>query len=304
VGAAPDRLGARARVAVTNVTFREQWAATVHTDVVYTNKLLTFIAPRVSRGTQHLSADGLLADFNSEFVYLTNGYGNADPLFVARAINKKVGETIEPYQFKNPPTARVRGTIPMHGEEGADLHFDLEGGPFHWWKFNLPWIAGHLHWAGLRLQLSEMRCQFYDGTASGAAGFAFPKGAEMEFHFTGVVTNALLQLLMADLSDRTNHLEGRLDGTLVVNQAFGSRTDSVQGYGDMRLRDGLVWTSRSLAFSPPFSTGSRRAWAPAVPTPPPALSTSPTVWSERTTLKFARRPCGFNTAARWTWSRA
>ena len=237
----PEQTGVRGRIALTNFSFRGESATTLQAELLYTNKLLTVIAPRLERGTQHVSADGLLADFNAEVIYLTNGFSTADPLFVARAIGPKIAKTIAPYQFERPPTARVHGIIPLHGEEAANLHFDIEGGPFHWWKFNLPYIAGHVHWAGLQLDISELRTRFYDGVASGAAGFRFPEDRDMDFHFTATVTNALLQSLMADLSAHTNRLEGRLDGTVVVTHALGSRSDSVQGYGLLRLRDGLIW---------------------------------------------------------------
>ena len=90
-------------------------------------------------------------------------------MVVARAIGAKIGRAIQPYTFSNPPTAHVEGIIPMHGEEGADLRFQLEGGPFHWWKFNTPWIRGVVHWKGLSLALKDVQAKFYRGEAVGAA---------------------------------------------------------------------------------------------------------------------------------------
>jgi hypothetical protein len=46
---------------------------------------------------------------------------------------------------------------------------------------------------------------------------------------------------MADLSDRTNHLEGRLSGTLIVTKANTADTRKVDGYGVVSLQDGLIW---------------------------------------------------------------
>ena len=46
---------------------------------------------------------------------------------------------------------------------------------------------------------------------------------------------------MADLSTRTNHLEGRLSGHLVVSHANSTDWRTVNGLGRAQLRDGLIW---------------------------------------------------------------
>lgn len=236
----PERTGFKARVAVTNFTFREEAISSVVTAMRYTNQLLEFFGPSIECGTQHVRAEGLMADLKAQLAYLTNGYSTADPLLIARVIGPKIAEAIEPYQFLRPPAAHVFGAIPLRGEEGADLHFYLDGGPFHWWKFNLPSISGHVHWEGLRLSLSEMNAAFYGGHANGGAEFAFPRGGPAEFHFALTTTNTLLQALMADLV-RTNHLEGRLTGNLDITRASVADWHSVNGYGNLDLRDGLIW---------------------------------------------------------------
>jgi hypothetical protein len=129
----------------------------------------------------------------------------------------------------------------LHGEEGADLHFDLDGGPFHWWKFNVPHIAGHVHWSGLHLSLTNVQCEFYHGSAAGWAAFDFPETPGTDFQFALTVTNVLLHALMSDLSTNTNHLEGRLYGDLTVTKANSERWQSVFGHGNAHLRDGLLW---------------------------------------------------------------
>lgn len=236
-----ERTGARAHVILTNFSFRGQSMSYLETEVRYTNEYLECLSPRVERGSQRMRADGLAADFRADRVYLTNGYSTAEPLVVARAIGPKVGKTMENYLFSAPPTAYVHGTIPMHGEEGADLHFDVDGGPFHWWKFNLPHLAAHVHWAGLHLSLTNLQADFYDGKATGAAEFDFPRGQATQFHFQATTTNTQLRLLLADLTAKTNRAEGRLSGSVVVTSANDDEWQSVQGYGDMSLREGLVW---------------------------------------------------------------
>jgi hypothetical protein len=237
----PERIGVKGRMALTNFTFRGESASGLQTALLYTNRLLQFTAPRLQRGAQQLSADSISADFAAQLIYLTNGFSTAEPMVVARAIGAHVARTIEPYQFRQPPVAHVQGTIPMHGEDAADLNFDLDGGPFDWWRIHVPHIVGHAHWLGQHLTLSNVRVDFYGGQASGSARFDFSPRDKTDYQFAVTTTNALLQPLTRDLFLKTNHLDGRLNGTLVVTNANTADMRSWNGYGDLSMRDGLIW---------------------------------------------------------------
>jgi hypothetical protein len=236
-----DHIGFKGRVALTNFAFRGEAADSLQTGLKYTNGTLWLFQPRIQIGTQYVSADGLAADFKSQRIYLTNGYSTADPGTVTRAIGPHIARTIEPYQFLRPPIAHVHGIIPMRNDSDADLFFDVEGGPFQWWKFHVPHLSGHLHWLGDRLLITSVRADLYQGRAEGWATFDFLPRKGTGFQFALTFTNTLLQGLMADLSTHSNHLEGRLSGALVVTSANTERWQAVQGYGDASLRDGLIW---------------------------------------------------------------
>jgi hypothetical protein len=63
-----------------------------------------------------------------------------------------------------------------------------------------------------------------------------------EMRFPAPVTNANLRGLMADLGATTNAaLDGRLDLQLAVTEARTDRADSWNGFGQVALRDGLIW---------------------------------------------------------------
>jgi hypothetical protein len=190
---------------------------------------------------ERASAELVIADFNAQRVYLTNIVGSADPLVFARAIGPKVGRTMEAYIFDNPPQTRVNGVIPMHGVIGADLRFDVNGGPFHWWKFHLPRIAGQVHWKDHQLALSGIDADFYWGKARGNAVFDLSEIPGTEFMFSMSATNVLLQNLLVDLTSTTNKSEGWIEGTVVVTGANSDDWRSVQGYGQMRFHDGILW---------------------------------------------------------------
>ncbi len=240
-GHEPERIGIKGRMALTNFTFRGESASGLQTALQFTNRVLQFINPRLQRGAQQLSADGVVADFLAQKIYLTNGVSTAEPMVVARAIGPHVARAIEAYQFRQPPFAHVQGIIPMHGEDDADLHFDLDGGPFDWWRFHVPRIVGHVHWRGQHLTLSNVWVDFYGGQAAGSARFDFHAGAETDYQFAVATTNTLLQPLTADLFALTNRLEGKLSGALLVTNANTANLQTWNGRGDLNLRDGLIW---------------------------------------------------------------
>jgi hypothetical protein len=236
-----ERLGLKAQVALTNFTFREQSANSFRSAVAYTNRLLRLINAEALVGPRVLSASELAVDLAAGRIFLTNGFSTADPRMVTRAIGPKVDRTIEPYRFLQPPTARVHGIIPIRNEEDADLHFDINGGPFQWMRFNVPVVSGHVHWKGDHLTLSGIHAGFYGGEAAGSASFDFRSRQGAAFQFDLAMTNTQLKALVTDLAARTNNLEGLLSGRVIVNSANTADSGSWQGGGNMELRDGLIW---------------------------------------------------------------
>jgi len=228
-------------VALTNFTFRGETVSGLQAALEYTNRFLLISNPRLQRTVGELSADAVGADFAAQKVYLTNGYSTTDPMVVARAIGRHVARAVEAYHFSNPPVAHVYGVIPMRGEDDADLNFDLDGGPFKWWQFNLPHVAGHVHWLGERLDLRDIRMSFYGGQAGGFARFDFHPDRGADYQFALDVTNATLRSLMRDLLTSSNSLGGTLNGSLVIGRANTSSIRTWYGYGNVDLRDGLIW---------------------------------------------------------------
>ncbi len=252
---APDETGIKGRIALTNFTFRGESASTLQAGFQYTNRVLQLSAPRVGFGSQYASAQGVMADFQRQVLFLTNGVSTADPMVIARAIGPQIVRAIEDYQFARPPRAKVYGVIPLRNEADADLHFELQGGPFHWWKFNLPQVAGKVHWLGQDLLISDLQAELYQGRATGWATFDFRPRKSANFKFALTTTNTLFEELMADLSKGTNRVEGRLSGSLVVTGANTEDWRTVSGYGSVDLRDGLIWDIPLFGIFSPILNG-------------------------------------------------
>jgi hypothetical protein len=238
----PSRTGLKGWVELTNFSFRGETLSAVQTAVQYTNQVVRFTAPRIQRGDRFMSAAGLTADFQAQQLYLTNGQSTMEPMVVARAIGPHVARALAPFHFLEPPAVQGYGVIPMLGERGADLWFNVQSGRFEWLDFSVPRVAGQVHWTGLSLLLTNMSLDFYGGSATGAAAFDFdPAHKGTDFQFALEASEARLQALMAGAFKRTNHLAGSLDGTLVITHGNSEDWRATAGQGALRLRDGLIW---------------------------------------------------------------
>lgn len=236
-----ERIGARASLAVTNFSVRGQTFGDATTTLEYTNLWLKLFQPKAHRGVEHASADSIDIDIPGRKLYLTNAVGVADPNVVINAIGPVISGHMAPYHFSAPVSATVNGVIPMHHVADADLHFQLDGGPFEWWKFKLPHVSGRIDWVGERLMLKGIQAQFYRGTASGDAEFDFHQDHGTQFHFDFAAQDADLGGLMRDLRDQTNRLEGLLNARIIITDGNSSDLHTLQGHGRVELRDGLIW---------------------------------------------------------------
>ncbi|MDR3457155.1 MAG: AsmA-like C-terminal region-containing protein [Verrucomicrobiae bacterium] len=255
-------ISATGHVAVTNVSIREQAYESVVADVVYSNRVLQLLHPESRRdhGTQIMTADSVVLDWNAGMYFFKNGFSTTDPMAVVRAIGPKTAAIIAPYHFSSPPTARVNGQLPLRDLnrgrdlDGTDMTFEiLHGGPFQWSKLSTPNITGIVHWTGQQLYLTNVAADFYGGTTHGNASFDFrPVGYDCDFKFEVFMTNVDVHLLGEALSTNQSKLiDGRLAGHLAVTDADTRTWRSWNGYGDANLHDGLLWSIPIFGFASP-----------------------------------------------------
>lgn len=238
----PGRTGFRAQVAISDFTFRGESGTSCQGNLQYTNHILKVANARAERGSQYATVATAVFDFDRKQAAITNGFSTMDPMPGLRMIGQKVAKTMEPYQFFNPPTVRMNGIIPLAPDADVDAHFEIDGGPFQWLKFNIDHISGQAHWVGDHLLLNEAKAAFYQGTLTGSANFNFNHGrGGTDFSFDTIVTDSNLQQLMADLLTHTNQLEGRLSGHLNIASATTRDTNSWFGQGQVDLHNGLIW---------------------------------------------------------------
>lgn len=233
--------GLLGHVSLVNFTFRGEQISSFQTALALTNQVLTLSNPVARCDQQFATAERVQINFVTKTVRLVNAGGCADTMMVARAIGPKTARAMSPYQFLQPPNVQVSGTVPFRGTIGTELLFDIDGGPFRWWRFNIARVRGRVHWIDELVQLNVAESDFYAGNLAGTAQFDFspPEGAQFEFNTT--FTNVNLQLLLQDITPHTNRLEGVLTGQLHVQRANTLDWASWSGHGQVRLRDGYVW---------------------------------------------------------------
>lgn len=262
-----ETINGKAHVTATNFTVRGEPADSFQANVEYTNRVLWIVQPRVQLAvTQHLSADSVKIVFDERKMYVTNGFSTAAAAPVLHAIGPHAEHAVGAYQFLKPPTVHVEGIVPMRDPHDADLHFDVDGNDFEWWKFEVPHISGKIDWVGEHLAVRNVTSDFYLGKASGNATFDFLTNHTANFKFDLVATDANLHLLAKDLTDgKTNKLEGLLNLRLEVTDANTGNWQHLDGAGRADLRDGLIWDIPIFGvFSPALDTimpglGSSRA---------------------------------------------
>ena len=173
--------------------------------------------------------------------------GFADPQAVANAIGPLPAQVMKPYHFLAPVHATVTGYAPLRDSTNADLVFkSVEPVQIQILNVRSPALTGVLHWAGQTLTLSNLDASLYGGRGTGDARFDFKPGpgAGANFSFVSEFQGVDLHSLAFDLSTSSNHLEhleGLVNGRFVMTSGFSEDWRSCNGYGEVKLRDGLLW---------------------------------------------------------------
>jgi len=135
---------------------------------------------------------------------------------------------------------------------GADLRLHVDGGPFHFWRFNLPELSGHVYWEGDRVTLTNVVGQFYEGELRGSLRAEIGTDGTAQLAFRTVMTNVNLLQLVRDTIPTTNRIEGTLQATLDIARANSADWKSWNGSGRLLMRDGLLWDLPVLSVLSPM----------------------------------------------------
>lgn len=227
----------------TNFSYQGHGVSNLNTYIGYTNQFLSFTKIDLRRNAEENAiADGVGIALLPGLVYITNGLVHWDVADATGIIGPKTKEAVDPYRFFTPPLVHVQGMIPLRDAESSDLHFKLlKGGPFSYWRFNLPEVAGELHWVTNTLMITNITGRFYGGHIRGDALFDFGATNGTAYRFHTITTNASLSPFLQDMLQRTNTHEGIIDCDLTITSAQAKSMKTWNGYGTASMRDGFLW---------------------------------------------------------------
>lgn len=236
------KLSLQASVVATNFFVKEQAFSGIRGEVFIENNLIHCSNVVVHRGAEVVRAPYLRVDLPGEVMFVTNVVSQMDPYIAMSLIGEEAYTAINPYRFALVPTVRVNGIVPLRHWSKADLRFEVAGEEFSFWKFRMPYLAGDVHWKADHISFSNVTASFYGGKAEWSGYFVIDhRDDTANYSFSATTTNTELKYLLADLTGRTNHIEGKLDGEMIITSANSGNDRSWNGYGNANIEDGFLW---------------------------------------------------------------
>jgi hypothetical protein len=235
------RLGFRGRVEATGFKFRGEPVDELTAGVSFTNGFVSVSDVQLRTGDRWVTAVGVGYDVAGHWLYLTNATAFIEPERVTRAIGPRTEQNLAAYQFLEAPRARVEGSVNVKDTQQVDMQFEIAGGPFRYWRFEVPEVEGTVRWVNGAIAVSNLQASFYGGTLDAEIHAEIPRGGGGRLRFQTMVNRASLNALMEDLFMPTNRLEGTLNVNLNITEAHPKDPLSWQGFGRADLRDGFLW---------------------------------------------------------------
>lgn len=241
------------KVRASGFVFRGEGFDQLDAEVCYTNRALVATRLHLGRGDRSLQAEGLGYAFPEDRLWITNAVNTLEPAAVVALISPGFLDKLAHYRFDTPPRIRVDGTVrPRDTAASADLAFQIEGGPFHFWRLSADSIATRLLWQGSNLTLTNLQARFYGGDLEGDAMFDVSQPGDSPYRFTARVADARLEDLLREATPgRTNVSQGVFDLDLHVDSAHTADIHSWTGHGRAELTDGLLWDVPIFGFLSP-----------------------------------------------------
>lgn len=207
-----------------------------------TNRVLVATNLQLAVEDQWARAERVVYEPERRYLQIHGGRAVLDPMLAAAWIGSGVERTLAPYRFGRPPEVGVQGSVFVGGTDpAAALVFDIQGGPFRFWRLGFPEVRGRVEWRGDRVLIRDVHGSFHGGSAKGNLEVTARPGEEPRVAFVTAVRQAQLPSLVQEVFAVTNRLEGRLDADLVVTNGLPSDWRSWCGHGRVSVQDGLLW---------------------------------------------------------------
>lgn len=247
----PEPTRFKTKLATTNFVFRGVEIESLRADLAYFDQLLTARNVEIDRKEGVLRAELAKVNSNTGLITITKGFTTTDTAALAKMIGPSVERSFKSYRFAKPPLIRMHGIIPIDGGQAADAHFEVAGGPFSFWRFNVPDIRANVDWVGRNVEITNVTAPFYQGSLNGRMGLQLAPNRGAAFNLDATVQDSDLGKLFTDVLSPDIKSQGILGGRIIVNSGRTDDWDSWQGHGHISLRQGLLWDTPLFGiFSP------------------------------------------------------
>ena len=251
----PQRTGVTLQVALTNASYRREPITELRTALSYTNQQMVFTGTELLQGTNRARAQVLRYDIPAGLLHVTNGFSTLDVASLARAIGPMTARTLAPYQFTEPPSVRIQGSIPVIENVQGDVFFEASVPRLQWWYFEFERLLATVRWAGDQIVITNVAGAFCGGVVSAAVTVDVSDRQATSFAFNASFADVDLHRLVSDLSTQTNRLEGQLSGEVTVVEGHAQESRPWEGFGNAQLRNGYLWDLPLFGmFSPAFES--------------------------------------------------
>lgn len=240
---APELTRLKTRISTTDLAFRQVPIKSIDTKLAYVNGLLTAETIRMERQEGIVSAD--LASYNAHtrLVTVTNVISTADTAALAKMLGPNIERSFNSYRFQKPPQILANGIIPVDAGGPANVAFQVSGGPFAFWRFNVPQISANVDWVNQDISIRDVAAPFYDGKLSGSMDLKLQQEHGVAFSIDGIVEDSNLNHLFRDVVSPDHGSHGILSGHIVINSGITDDWNSWQGQGRVKLREGYLWNT-------------------------------------------------------------
>lgn len=157
----------KGKMVANDLWFRGVEMQTFRTDFAYVNGLLMATGLTATRDDGVLEAGIARLDFRRKLVNLEGGHSTIDATLLAKMIGPKIEKTFAPYRFASPPEIHISGKIPLDKRKNAEARIEVSGGPFAFWRFEVPEISARIDWLGNEIHMNGVRSKFYGGLLKG-----------------------------------------------------------------------------------------------------------------------------------------
>ena len=226
--------------------------------VEFTNQVLTIHDLLLSNARCQAQLPWAQADFRTLMARVTNATGVLDAAVLQHVLGSNAPPWLNVIHFDSPPSVSVSGAFSLTNQDVMDLHFLVRGRGLHYTNLLADHVTGAVEWSGRTVTLTNISANLYDNGAL-TAWIVFGGGPNHgpDFRADFAAGDLGLSALAAGVTGRTNQVEGRLDGHLLLVGPDASDQNSWYGRGDLNIHDALLWDIKLFGlFSPVLNTVS------------------------------------------------